>query len=213
MKILFDIETDGLLFDVTKVHCVGLAVADTKASQVYANDLDYDCLNDALEIMSDAESLTGHNIIGFDLPVLKKVLGWEPRRDTLIEDTLVMSRLVFPNLMDLDSKKPIIVPRKLWGSHSLKAWGYRLGVLKGDFNNGDTDWSTFTDDMANYCADDVSLGALLHTHLCGFEYSGEAVGLEHEFATIIQRQVEQGFKFDVSQGQNLVYCWLFFESY
>ncbi len=91
----------------------------------------------------------------------------------------------------------------MWGSHSLKAWGYRLGALKGDFNNGDTDWSTFTDDMADYCSNDVSLGALLHTHLCSFEYAGEAVGLEHEFATIIQRQVEQGFRFNVSKGQDL----------
>jgi len=203
MKILFDIETDGLLFDATKVHCIGLTVADARASQVYANEPEYDCLDDALEIMSNAESLTGHNIIGFDLPVLKKVLGWEPRPSTLIEDTLVMSRLVCPNLIELDSKKPIIVPRKMWGSHSLKAWGYRLGALKGDFNNGDTDWSTFTDDMADYCSNDVSLGALLHTHLCSFEYAGEAVGLEHEFATIIQRQVEQGFRFNVSKGQDL----------
>ena len=70
MKILFDIETDGLLPDVTKVHCVGLTVEGAKASQVYANQNGFDCLEDALDVMSGAETIIGHNIIGFDLPVL-----------------------------------------------------------------------------------------------------------------------------------------------
>ena len=70
MKILFDIETDGLIPDATKVHCMGLTVEGAKASQVYANHQGYDCIEDALDIMTEAEMLIGHNIIGFDLSLI-----------------------------------------------------------------------------------------------------------------------------------------------
>ncbi len=48
--------------------------------------------------MKRAERLIGHNIIGYDLPVLKKVLGWTPSKNTEIVDTLVLSRLIHTDL-------------------------------------------------------------------------------------------------------------------
>ena len=202
MKIIFDLETDGLLPDVSKVHCIAMTVEGAKAAQVFANEEGYDCLEQGLEIMSSAEGLIGHNIIGYDLPVLKKILGWEPSKHTEISDTLVVSRLAYSHMMTADVKKKYI-PTKLYGSHSLKAWGYRLGMAKGDFNHETTDWSTFTDEMAGYCATDVALTSILFDHLCETECSKEAVKLEHEFAHVIQRQVKNGFAFDVKKGQEL----------
>ena len=202
MKIIFDLETDGLLPDVSKVHCIAMTVEGAKAAQVFANEEGYDCLEQGLEIMSSAEGLVGHNIIGYDLPVLKKILGWEPSKHTEISDTLVVSRLAYSHMMTADVKKKYI-PTKLYGSHSLKAWGYRLGMAKGDFNHETTDWSTFTDEMAGYCATDVALTSILFDHLCETECSKEAVKLEHEFAHVIQRQVKNGFAFDVKKGQEL----------
>ena len=202
MKIIFDLETDGLLPDVSKIHCIAMTVEGAKAAQVFANEEGYDCLEEGLEIMSSAEGLIGHNIIGYDLPVLKKILGWEPSKHTEISDTLVVSRLAYSHMMTADVKKKYI-PTKLYGSHSLKAWGYRLGMAKGDFNHETTDWSTFTDEMAGYCATDVALTSILFDHLCETECSKEAVKLEHEFAHVIQRQVKNGFAFDVKKGQEL----------
>ena len=202
MKIIFDLETDGLLPDVSKVHCIAMTVEGAKAAQVFANEEGYDCLEQGLEIMSSSEGLVGHNIIGYDLPVLKKILGWEPSKHTEISDTLVVSRLAYSHMMTADVKKKYI-PTKLYGSHSLKAWGYRLGMAKGDFNHETTDWSTFTDEMAGYCATDVALTSILFDHLCETECSKEAVKLEHEFAHVIQRQVKNGFAFDVKKGQEL----------
>ena len=202
MKIIFDLETDGLLPDVSKVHCIAMTVEGAKAAQVFANEEGYDCLEQGLEIMSSSEGLIGHNIIGYDLPVLKKILGWEPGKHTKISDTLVLSRLAYSHMMTADVKKKYI-PTKLYGSHSLKAWGYRLGMTKGDFNHETTDWSKFTDEMADYCATDVALTSILFNHLCETECSDEAVKLEHEFAHVIQRQVENGFAFDVKKGQEL----------
>jgi len=203
LDLIIDIETDGLLDSVTKVHCIGMTVLGARAGQVFVNEEPYDCLDDALEIMKQAKSLSGHNIIGFDLPVLKKILGWVPAKSTRIYDTLIMSRLIHTDLMERDAKKKIIVP-KLWGSHSLKAWGERLDVPKMELGEGEDDrFDLFTPEMADYCIQDISVTAALMEHFDEINYSKEAVELEHQFATVIQRQVEYGFAFDVTKGQEL----------
>ena len=48
MKIIFDLETDGLLPDVSKVHCIAMTVEGAKAAQVFANEEGYDCLEQVL---------------------------------------------------------------------------------------------------------------------------------------------------------------------
>jgi DNA polymerase I len=203
LDIIFDLETDGLLDTVTTIHCLGMTVANAQAGQVFANEEPYDCLEDALEIMSRAKSLTGHNIIGYDLPVLKKILGWTPSKHTKIIDTLVLSRLCHTNLLEVDAKEKMI-PTKLYGRHSLEAWGERLGILKSKLGEGKDDvWSQFTPEMADYCVQDVSVTANLKYHFESLEYSEEATVLEHQFAMIIQRQIDYGINFDVKKGQEL----------
>jgi DNA polymerase-1 len=201
LDLVVDIETDGLLPDVTKVHCIGMTVVGALAGQVFANYEPYDCLEDALEIMSKAKSLTGHNLIGYDLPVLKKILGWTPSKSTEIIDTLVMSRLCHTSLREVDAKEKFLAP-KLWGSHSLKAWGLRLGVEKTELAGEDV-WSEFNFEMGEYCVQDVNVTSILKEHFEELPYSEEAIQLEHEFAKIIQRQVEYGFSFDIKKGQEL----------
>jgi len=209
LELVFDIETNGLLDTVDQVHCIGLAVVGAKAGQLYANQsgfydnefASYDCLEDALENMKRAERLIGHNIIGYDLPVLKKVLGWTPSKNTEIIDTLVLSRLIHTDLKELDSKNRKLEP-KLWGSHSLKAWGIRHGNLKGDY--GETsDWSEFSDEMAVYCQQDVNITMDLYYHFLEQEYSQDAMEMELKFAQIISRQEQHGFNFNVKKGQEL----------
>jgi len=209
LELVIDIETNGLLDTVDQVHCIGLAVVGAKAGQLYANQsgfydnefASYDCLEDALENMKRAERLIGHNIIGYDLPVLKKVLGWTPSKNTEIIDTLVLSRLIHTDLKELDSKNRKLEP-KLWGSHSLKAWGIRHGNLKGDY--GETsDWSEFSDEMAVYCQQDVNITMDLYYHFLEQEYSQDAMEMELKFAQIISRQEQHGFNFNVKKGQEL----------
>ena len=201
LDLIVDIETDGLLPDVTKVHCVGMTVDGASAGQVFANEEPYDCIENALELMSEATSLTGHNLIGYDLPVLKKLLGWVPNKSTEIIDTLVMSRLCHTSLREVDAKEKQI-DTKLWGSHSLKAWGKRLGVEKSELD-GDDVWASFKPEMAAYCVQDIRVTSELKFHFECLEYSNEAIKLEHQFATVIQRQVEYGFSFDIKKGQEL----------
>ena len=201
LDIIFDLETDGLLPDVTKIHCLGMTVKGALAGQVFANEEPYDCLEEALELMSRANSLTGHNIIGYDLPVLKKVLGWTPPKHVKIIDTMILSRLIHTNLYEEDIKQKEI-NTKLYGRHSLEAWGERLGIKKASLD-GDDVWSKFTPEMADYCVQDVSVTSHLKAYFDSMEYSEEAVSLEHEFAHVIQRQIDHGFAFDVKKGQEL----------
>jgi DNA polymerase I len=77
---------------------------------------------------------------------------------------------------------------KLRGRHSLKSWGYRLGVLKGELHE-EAGWETFTEEMADYCMQDVIVTSLLKKYFVDLEYSEEAMDLEHKFATVMQRQM------------------------
>ena len=119
----------------------------------------------ALGWLETADLLVGHNIIGFDIPVIKRLYPWfSPDGDII--DTLILSRLYAPNLLGID-KNSNNIPQKLYGSHSLKAWGYRLGILKGDFNET-TDWKEWSREMEDYCIQDVAVTRKLCEHFHPF---------------------------------------------
>ena len=145
-----------------------------------------------------ADLVVAHNGINFDLPVLEK-LGLPVV--TQIHDTIIMSRLTYPNMMVQDANRKSIPPR-LKGSHSLKAWGYRLRKLKGDFGE-DTDWKEYSDEMGKYCIQDVEVTYALYNKLIMRGIPEEAIWLEQEFARIISRQEKYGVYFDMEKAKNL----------
>ena len=150
MIAVFDIETNGLYDQADKLHCISIKV-DDEPTYVYTSHWvegsDGD-LQEAYSILNDADLLVGHNIINFDIPMLQK-LGYDLTHKE-VHDTILMSRLTFPNLMLQDANRKS-VPPKLKGSHSLKAWGYRLRKLKGEFGADEEQWALLTPDMVSYC--------------------------------------------------------------
>ena len=142
MRYCFDIETNGFLDDCTTVHCIVLKNIDTNEILKPTNE-------EAIKLLSEADLITGHNIIKFDIPVLEKLFGF--RTKAQIFDTIVATRLLFPDIRDSDFKRNDF-PANCSGRHSLKAWGYRVGNYKEAF---DTDWQTFSSDMLDYCVQDV----------------------------------------------------------
>jgi len=194
--IIFDIETDGLLQDVTKVHC--LVMQDTKSGKV----LSYhgESLQEGLTILSQTPEIGGHNIIGFDLPVLKKLFGFEYKGEVF--DTLVASRLIWANMKERDilTRK---VDNRLIGSHSLKAWGQRLKYHKGAYGEQEDAWDVFTPEMLEYCKQDVGLNVKLYEVIQRKRYPHEPMQLEHEMATLLLQQEQIGFPFDVEAAQKL----------
>ena len=195
MRYIIDIETDNLYDDVTKIHCVVLRNVDTDEVTSYVGD--YDGL---FFTLGEAKLLIGHNIVAYDLPVLKKLLGLDYKGEVF--DTLVVSRTIYPDLMTRDASSRRLAS-KLWGSHSLKAWGYRLGELKGDYNTGADVWAEFNQEMLDYCIQDTQVTARLFKLLEGKNFSPDALNLEHNIARHMFDQEQRGFTFNVEEATKL----------
>jgi DNA polymerase-1 len=197
MEYILDIETDNLLDDVTKVHCVVLRDLHNDVVHTFTPDNIKDCL----PLIEEAKTLVGHNLIAYDLPVLKKLWGFNYTGEVL--DTLVCSRTIWPNAMELDAIQKRI-PSKMWGSHSLKAWGMRLGEFKGDYNDGSADvWEEFNQEMLDYCVQDTLVTLKLYEMICTKGFSQDALDLEHRIALEMFKQEQRGFVFNEKEGQSL----------
>lgn len=213
MELVFDLEADNLLRQATKAHTLCVYDRSAKRGWRFNNQAAHPkrsgSIQDGLEHLAKAESIIGHNICKFDLPVLKKLFGWEPPSGVLIRDTLVMSRFMFTNMMDMDAGLGDMVPTRLWGWHSLESWGYRLGCRKGEFgktSDGDSDeqaWERWTEEMEDYCVQDVVVTARLYHYLLSKEPSETAMDLEHAFARLMALQESRGFGFDVKAATAL----------
>ena len=153
---------------------------------------------DTLQQYLDGEQVVGHNIIGFDSPVLKKVWGVVIPDNKLV-DTLVMSRLYKP---DIDIVVP--VSGKAPTPHSLEAWGYRLGSYKIGFTDFD---GGYTESMAIYCEQDVQLLEKLYvfltTTMTREGFSLQSIQLEHEVALICRGMEDNGFMLDMPKAMVL----------
>lgn len=205
----FDVETNGLLDTMDKIHSLVLIDADTGATY---SCHDHDpatadmCLEVGLNALCMADELIGHNIIKFDIPAIQSVHPWfQPKGK--ITDTLVLSRFIACNLYEEDAERRkrdhrFDMPSRLTGSHGLKAWGYRLGILKGEFG-ADTDWQDWSQEMQDYCVQDVVVTERLYKFLMGTQPDYRAVELEHRFATILAMQERQGFAFNEEKAVEL----------
>lgn len=193
MNLVFDIETDGLLDTLTKIHCIVAKDIDTNEVFSFKNTE----IKLGLELLRQADTLIGHNIINFDLPALNKVYYWfNPMAEIL--DTLVLSRVIKADQAKTDFSS-LVLPRKLNGSHSLKAWGIRLGILKGDY--GETnDWSKWSEAMQSYCEQDVEVTHALWKHLAPEKWSKESITFEHEIAEVCNRIGSEGWTFDETKA-------------
>lgn len=184
MQLVFDIETNGLLPDVSTLHVCCTHDIDTGEEWYSTNQ------EEILSHLSKATHLIGHNIIDYDLPALEKLTGWKPNEETRITDTLILSRLSNP---DRQRTAQHIKDGYKGGPHSLGAWGYRIGVGKPEHE----DWTTYSEDMLHRCREDVRINAkilsILESETSTF---GESVQLEHEIQRIISRQERTGVYFD-----------------
>jgi DNA polymerase III alpha subunit (gram-positive type) len=163
MNLIFDIETDGLLDKVTKIHCLGIYDLDECKSYSFNDTGKAEPIVRGVQMLNDADCIIGHNVIGFDLVVIQKFYPWFKQPTTVI-DTLLLSRLYHPNLLDIDKKHTWKqMPLQLYGRHSLEAYGYRLKEYKGCFSK-DTDWSEWSQEMEDYMNQDVLVTEKLWQH-------------------------------------------------
>jgi hypothetical protein len=162
LNLIFDLETDGLLNDVTCVHCIGIYDLDTKQTLVFNDQGSEQPLTKGVQMLEDAECIIGHNIIGYDIPVLKHLYPWFTPAAAV--DTLVISRVLHSDILAVDQKRKWkTMPLQLYGRHSLEAYGHRLGEYKGCFGK-DTDWKEWSPEMQEYMLQDVVVTTRLWHH-------------------------------------------------
>jgi hypothetical protein len=167
-------------------------------------------LVDALRILEQADVRVAFNGQDFDEGVngkLDPVLGaiplvypwFTPKPGSKLIDPLLLSRLIYPDIGKSGPNNHRLPPF-LKGKHSLKAWGLRLGIHKGDYNGG---WAQWSEEMQDYgsrtrwSSKRCSSGSWPRS-------PPPRPGIEHEFAAIIRRQERRGFGFDEPKAITLL---------
>jgi len=213
MRLVLDLESNGLLPEMDKVHCIVLRDLDTGNIISCADQPGYHSLEMALDFIREATLIVGHNVIKFDIPALKKIYpSLELKSNVEYYDTLVVSRVMWPELEPVDAAKFSHIPRKYFGRHSLAAWGERLGVSKINFkaeSKKDNDevedvWEKWTPTMQTYCEGDVEVSTRLYEYLSCQELDPRCQKLEHEFALVMAQQETFGFPFNEKAAYALV---------
>ena len=130
---VFDIETDGLLNELTKVHVLSWMGADGNVHHTH----DYEAMR---IFFTEADTLIGHNIIRFDIPAIEKVLGIKVKARLI--DTLALSWYI-------NHQRP---------KHGLEGYGEDYGVPKPVIK----DWNNLTyEEYAHRCSEDVKINSRL----------------------------------------------------
>ena len=155
-QLIFDLESTGLLRRGSQIHCIVMRDASDNSTHVFDHQPERDLLQ-GVKQLEQADALIGHNIIGYDIPLLKEQYpDFNPSGQVL--DTLVLSRLFYPHIADRDfERRPAGMPQRLYGRHSLEAWGYRLKCFKGDFGKHEGSWEVYTPEMLDYCIQDTEV--------------------------------------------------------
>jgi hypothetical protein len=201
---IIDIETPPiplLVSDIKKIYCIAIKINDEETkcyTYLYHPDSDGNLIK-ALDIINSCDLVVGHNLLKFDKPVIQNVLN---KIKPKVVDTLIDAKLVYPKdvLMSIDYSIPDF-PKALIGSYSLKAFGYRFGLNKIEYE----DFSHLNADMITYCKRDVDLTYELYKHLSFHPlYPKESIRqCEYQVAEVIFKQQEYGFYFDYTKASHL----------
>ena len=215
MRFVVDLESNGLLHEMDRVHCIVLRDIDTGEVHSCADQEGYRPIQHALDLLLKARQIVGHNIISFDIRALKKIY---PEFHSLfansecdILDTLVMSRVLWPELEPVDEQRFAHIDKKYKGRHSLAAWGERLGVEKIKFKEETKKdlsvtnvWEKWTPSMQIYCEGDTLVSLELYNYFLTQPLDSRCHELEHEFAKVMAKQEEFGFPFNERAAYALV---------
>jgi DNA polymerase I-like protein with 3'-5' exonuclease and polymerase domains len=204
--LVFDIETNGLLDELDRVHCLCIKNLET-GEVISASSENLDIKDAVAQHLMNADVLIGHNILKFDIPALQKVYPWFKLKDGCkVVDTLILARLIYPEIANSDygMAETGQLPKKFIGRYSLEAFGYRIGEYKGDYKGG---WSEWSQEMQDYCEQDIEVTTKLYHRLMErkekHQFSDYSIELEHRVAEIIFRQEQNGFGFDVEKAAQL----------
>jgi DNA polymerase-1 len=186
--LVWDLETDGLLLELTRIWCMAIGELGTDEVTGYTDhNPKHPPLAEGVERLRrhvEAGGMTvAHNGINFDRKALKKVTGVDIPYVN-IYDTLVMGRLRDPERL---------------GGHKLEGYGIEMGILKGSHH----EWDRYSDEMLHYNLQDVVVTKALFEKLKCVLTWGESSQLEHDVAYIIDLQMANGFPLNMREAMTL----------
>jgi DNA polymerase-1 len=191
LRVAFgDLEANGFLPVATKAHCGVFKEKDTGRIIKFRPHQ----MKEMLEYLDTVDVLIGHNILGYDLPLLEKLFGYTYNGKKV--DTLVMSRLLNPKRLS-----PFHCPNKK-APHSIEAWGYRVGRGKPEHS----DWEVFSEAMLHRCAEDVEILELVYYELLKEAKGGnwkDAFLLSFKLFENLQKQEAYGWLVD---QEHMAFC-------
>jgi DNA polymerase-1 len=236
LRRVFDLEADDLLPGLTVIHCGVVYDLATDSKWRYGHpgypwkQID-GTIEDLILKLIESDEVWGHNIISYDIPALDKLHSkamkeFHARFDGLeglaVMDSMVICRVIWSDIASMDyenlAKGAIELPgvkgskeykkavAQLVGSHSLRAWGYRLGYYKGNAE-GEVDFAVASQEMLEYCDRDIMLNVKLIRMIEAKDPVWFSLWLEHQFYVYLEMQQEWGVGFDVKFANFLCDCW------
>jgi len=219
-NLLFDLESNGLLHQMDRLHCLVIQDLDTDQFFEFADQPGYVPIAIGIAMLNAAEMLVGHNIIKFDVPAIQLIYpSFKPKGRLL--DTLVLARLFWPDLNGSDEAlvKRKKMPPKMRGRYSLESFGFRLDCNKGDYSEimkakGLDPWAEWNPEMQAYNVQDVVVNRKVYDYAMkcwrgedqkgwSVPYSDRSVWLEMDVQVILARQERWGFGFNVKAAEEL----------
>ena len=76
VTLVFDLETDGLLAEVSTIHCLAIHELETNQTISYNDQGNKEPIVRGVQRLADANCILGHNVIGYDIPILHKFYPW-----------------------------------------------------------------------------------------------------------------------------------------
>ena len=186
MKIIYDIETNGLVDTVDTIWLVVTKNIDTNEVITFSDyDVDSKPLNELVPFLNKATVLIGHNIIGYDNVVMHKLLNWVPPTSIKMIDTMIISQM---NNFRRE------------GKHSLKNFGLILNDAKGE----SPDFLKYSPEMKTYAIQDVNLNHKVYKYVINEAQQlianrpkfQQALKTEHAIAELCSEQVKGKWKFN-----------------
>lgn len=189
MKLVIDIEANGLV-NPTQIWCIVCKDIDTGDVSIFREPTkDDNTKRSFLDHVGRATLIIGHNWLGYDYPVLQRLLGFT-REDVANQciDTLIISKLV-------DYSRP--------GGHSIESYGQEFGIEKIKFS----DFTKWSQKLEDYCVRDVEICGRIYNRYSNFindPSQHDAILTEHRFELRVNDLHNRGFSFNSTRANKLL---------
>ena len=184
-RLVLDIETNAIHMP-DKLWCVVTQDVDTGEVKTYhGQDNNRQNCRSLVRDITYNTTLIGHNIIGYDLPHLSRLVDDFIYSPLLVIDTLILARLRHAGI-----------------PNSLEAWGKRLDFPKGNFK----EFSSYSPEMLEYCKQDVALTAKLFLYLedkLKVDNWKQSIETEHKVSWLLLNMKKNGFFFDKEAAKKI----------